>query len=47
MGKLVERFNFGKIKERGEMPHFLEFQLILMKILFNQELVHYQEKIKD
>ena len=27
MGKLVERFNFGKIKERGEMPHFLEFQL--------------------
>lgn len=27
MGKLVERLNFGKIKERGEMPHFLEFQL--------------------
>src|SRR3712207_1225062 len=27
MGKLVERLNFGKIKERGIMPHFLEFQL--------------------
>lgn len=27
MGKLVERFNYGKIKERGVMPHFLEFQL--------------------
>ncbi|MGL4969311.1 MAG: DNA-directed RNA polymerase subunit beta, partial [Fusobacteriaceae bacterium] len=27
MGKLVERLNFGRIKERGEMPHFLEFQL--------------------
>lgn len=27
MRKLVERLNFGKIKERGEMPHFLEFQL--------------------
>jgi len=25
--KLVERLNFGKIKQRGEMPHFLEFQL--------------------
>lgn len=27
MGKLVDRLNFGKIKERGIMPHFLEFQL--------------------
>lgn len=27
MGKLVERLNFGRIKERGSMPHFLEFQL--------------------
>ena len=27
MGKLVERLNFGRIKDRGEMPHFLEFQL--------------------
>ncbi|MGL5122696.1 MAG: DNA-directed RNA polymerase subunit beta [Fusobacteriaceae bacterium] len=27
MGKLVERLKFGRIKERGEMPHFLEFQL--------------------
>lgn len=27
MGKLVERLNFGRIKERGTMPHFLEFQL--------------------
>ena len=27
MEKLVERLNFGKIKQRGEMPHFLEFQL--------------------
>jgi DNA-directed RNA polymerase subunit beta len=27
MGKLVERLNFGRIKERGQMPHFLEFQL--------------------
>ena len=25
--KLIERLNFGKIKVRGEMPHFLEFQL--------------------
>ena len=25
--KLIERLNFGKIKARGEMPHFLEFQL--------------------
>jgi DNA-directed RNA polymerase subunit beta len=27
MGKLVKRMNFGRIKERGAMPHFLEFQL--------------------
>ena len=27
MGKLVERLNFGRIKDRGAMPHFLEFQL--------------------
>lgn len=27
MGKLIERLNFGKITERGIMPHFLEFQL--------------------
>jgi DNA-directed RNA polymerase subunit beta len=27
MSKLIERLNFGRIKERGEMPHFLEFQL--------------------
>ena len=27
MGKLVERLNFGRTKERGTMPHFLEFQL--------------------
>ena len=27
MGKLVERLNFGRIKARGTMPHFLEFQL--------------------
>lgn len=27
MGKLVERMNFGRIEERGNMPHFLEFQL--------------------
>ena len=27
MGKLVERLNFGRIKERGTMHHFLEFQL--------------------
>ena len=27
MGKLVERLNFGRIEERGNMPHFLEFQL--------------------
>lgn len=27
MGKLVDRLSFGKIKERGIMPHFLEFQL--------------------
>lgn len=27
MGKLIERLNFGKIVERGVMPHFLEFQL--------------------
>lgn len=27
MGKLIERYSFGKIKERGVMPHFLEFQL--------------------
>lgn len=27
MGKLVERLNFGRIAERGTMPHFLEFQL--------------------
>jgi len=27
MGKLIERLNFGRVKERGEMPHFLEFQL--------------------
>ena len=27
MSKLVERLDFGRIKNRGEMPHFLEFQL--------------------
>lgn len=27
MGKLVERISFGRIQERGIMPHFLEFQL--------------------
>ena len=27
MGKLIERYSFGKIKERGVMPHFLEFQI--------------------
>lgn len=27
MKKLVERLDFGRIKNRGEMPHFLEFQL--------------------
>ena len=27
MGKLIERYSFGSIKERGVMPHFLEFQL--------------------
>lgn len=27
MRKLVERLDFGKISKRGEMPHFLEFQL--------------------
>jgi len=27
MGKLIERLNFGRIVERGIMPHFLEFQL--------------------
>ena len=27
MQKLIERLDFGKIKARGQMPHFLEFQL--------------------
>ena len=27
MQKLIERLDFGKIKSRGKMPHFLEFQL--------------------
>ncbi|BDU51289.1 DNA-directed RNA polymerase subunit beta [Haliovirga abyssi] len=27
MERLIKRFDFGKIKERGVMPHFLEFQL--------------------
>ena len=27
MNKLIERYSFGKIVDRGEMPHFLEFQL--------------------
>ena len=27
MGKLIERYSFGKIIDRGEMPHFLEFQM--------------------
>lgn len=27
MKKLVERYSFGKIKDRGQMPSFLEFQL--------------------
>ena len=27
MQKLIERLDFGKIKPRGKMPHFLEFQL--------------------
>lgn len=25
--KLIKRYSFGKIKDRGEMPNFLEFQL--------------------
>lgn len=27
MTKLIKRTSFGRIKERGTMPHFLEFQL--------------------
>ncbi len=27
MGKLIDRISFGRIKERGDMPHFLEYQL--------------------
>ena len=27
MGKLIKRLSFGRIEERGSMPHFLEFQL--------------------
>lgn len=27
MTKLISRYSFGDIKERGQMPHFLEFQL--------------------
>ncbi len=27
MNKLIERYDFGKIVDRGEMPHFLEFQV--------------------
>ena len=27
MSKLIERYSFGKIADRGEMPHFLEFQV--------------------
>ena len=27
MGKLIERLSFGRIEERGQVPHFLEFQL--------------------
>ena len=27
MGKLIDRYSFGRIIERGEMPHFLEYQL--------------------
>ena len=27
MSRLIERSSFGKIVDRGEMPHFLEFQL--------------------
>ena len=27
MSKLIERYSFGKIVDRGEMPHFLEFQI--------------------
>ena len=27
MSKLIERYSFGKIIDRGEMPHFLEFQM--------------------
>jgi DNA-directed RNA polymerase subunit beta len=27
MSRLIKRFSFGKIADRGEMPHFLEFQL--------------------
>ncbi len=27
MTKLIDRYSFGNIKERGIMPHFLEFQL--------------------
>ena len=27
MSELIERYSFGKIKDRGEMPSFLEFQI--------------------
>ena len=27
MSKLIERYSFGKIKERGQMPGFLDFQM--------------------
>lgn len=34
MGKLVERISFGRIQERGIMPHFLEFQLNSYEVFY-------------
>ena len=47
MSKLIERYSFGKIVDRGTMPHFLEFQIILMKIFCKLKWHLKKEKIKD
>ena len=46
MGKLVERISFGRIQERGIMPHFLEFQLNSYEDFLQSKKAPNQREIK-
>ena len=47
MSKLIERYSFGKIVDRGTMPHFLEFQINSYEDFLQAKVAPQKEKIKD